>query len=139
MISKFDLIDVVPTTYLCMTLVYGVKSARSSGTSTEPRDSDRSLLIPILAGCLLKPRWLGTKGNDELVTVPGAEDLGESGVRSFHATTIFQTDANGDRGEVCGRRRGDETGIPVTGPVAVNVLVGVNLCVNVSVKVPGLR
>jgi hypothetical protein len=47
-------------------------------------------------------------GGDTEVTDPSGDFsscLGDAGVRSFHKATIFLTDASGDLGDVCGRRR----------------------------------
>jgi len=57
------------------------------------------------------------------------------GVRSFQAATMLRTEVSGERGEVCGRRRGDAVGVPVKVAVPVKVSVGVNVFENVSVYV----
>jgi hypothetical protein len=48
---------------------------------------------------------------------------------------MLRTEVRGDLGDVCGRRRGDVTGVPEIAAVPVKVLVGVKVFENVSVNV----
>lgn len=60
-----------------------------------------------------------------------------AGVRSFHAATMLRTEARGERGEVCGRRK-DET----VGEIAdelVALLASAKVLENVLAKSLGLR
>lgn len=69
---------------------------------------------------------LSVGGGETLVADPGPFFPGDrlsDGVLSFHSATMFRTDAKGDLGDVCGRRR-VEVGVidvPVNVPVPVPV------------------
>ena len=105
-------------------------------------------LAPTLCALLLIANSPSSPGGEALVAEPGGVDLSvdlpEEGARSFQRATMLRTEARGERGEVCGRRRADggvRVPVPVRVSAAVGVLVGVSVkvLVNVLVKVLGLR
>jgi hypothetical protein len=82
-------------------------------------------LAPTRCALLLMPKSPSPSGGGEtLVAEPGAEDFpvrAADGVRSFHSATILRTEASGERGEVCGRRRVEVGVVRVLVPVNVPV------------------
>jgi hypothetical protein len=72
-------------------------------------------------------------------TVDSVEDcvFPSDGVRSFHAATMLRTDVRGERGDVCGRRKGETVGVILD--VFVALLDAVNVLENVLAKSLGLN
>lgn len=98
--------------------VTGSRTPRTPSLSRSPSiDRCALLLIP-------KRPSLSVGGGDTLLADPGPVFPGDrlkDGVLSFHRATIFRTDARGDLGDVCGRRRVDVgvIDVPVNVPVPV--------------------